>query len=163
MVYSYLNLFLFVIILLSKEVIVFNEEILVLFAFGLFVYLVSAYGGVMLAEELDTRGLKIKEELDLFKGLQQKTLQYLINYHSKQRQLTSELQNILRVSKEELVTFELYHTEALINTTLTSLDERLKRIVIVETSRTAAKKTGMFVFLETKRKSIKTIFNNFKV
>jgi len=140
MVYSYLNLFLFVIILLSKEVIVFNEEILVLFAFGLFVYLVSVYGGAMLAEELDNRGLKIKEELDLYKGLQQKTLQHLINYHSKQRQLTGELQSILRVSKEELIIFELYHTDALINATLASLDERLKRIVIAETSRTAAKK-----------------------
>jgi len=148
MVYSYLNLLLFVIILLSKEVIVFNEEILVLFAFGLFVYLVSVYGGAMLAEELDNRGLKIKEELDLYKGLQQKTLQHLINYHSKQRQLTGELQSILRVSKEELIIFELYHTDALINATLASLDERLKRIVIAETSRTAAKKTGVFLFLD---------------
>ena len=102
----------------------------------------------MLAEELDNRGLKIKEELDLYKGLQQKTLQHLINYHSKQRQLTGELQSILRVSKEELIIFELYHTDALINATLASLDERLKRIVIAETSRTAAKKTGVFLFLD---------------
>ena len=37
---------------LSKEFLVFNEEVLVLFAFGIFICLFVGYGGGMVGEEL---------------------------------------------------------------------------------------------------------------
>jgi F0F1-type ATP synthase membrane subunit b/b' len=54
-----------ILIAFSKEVLVFNEEVLILFCFSVFIYLIINYGGDMIASELDSRNKKIKEELDL--------------------------------------------------------------------------------------------------
>ena len=39
-------------VMLSKEFLVFNEEVLVLLAFGIFIYLLVNYGGEMIAGEI---------------------------------------------------------------------------------------------------------------
>ena len=67
---KYLYGVLLVLIALSKEFLVFNEEVLVLLAFSIFIYLLVNYAGEMIASELDSRKIKIKEEFDLYKNLQ---------------------------------------------------------------------------------------------
>ena len=66
----YLYIILLALVALSKEFLVFNEEVLVLLAFAIFIYLLVNYGGEMIASELDARKEKIKEEFDLYKNLQ---------------------------------------------------------------------------------------------
>jgi len=68
----YLYVALLGLVALSKEFLVFNEEVLVLLAFAIFIYLLVNYGGEMIAAELDSRKDKIKEEFDLYKNLQEK-------------------------------------------------------------------------------------------
>ena len=75
---KYLYGVLLVLIALSKEFLVFNEEVLVLLAFSIFIYLLVNYAGEMIASELDSRKIKIKEEFDLYKNLQEKTFTLLI-------------------------------------------------------------------------------------
>ena len=58
---KYLYGVLLVLIALSKEFLVFNEEVLVLLAFSIFIYLLVNYAGEMIASELDSRKIKIKE------------------------------------------------------------------------------------------------------
>ena len=48
-----------ILIVLSKEILVFNEEILVLFAFGIFIFLVYNFAGSLISLELNARGVKI--------------------------------------------------------------------------------------------------------
>nr|QIC54964.1 ATP synthase F0 subunit 4 [Cryptophyta sp. CCMP2293] len=79
------------IVLISKEFIIFNEEILVLFAFGFFIHLVVIGIGQVSGEELIMRGNKIKGDFDFYKNLQTKGLSYLINYNEKQQELSQEL------------------------------------------------------------------------
>ena len=67
---KYLYGVLLMLIALSKEFLVFNEEVLVLLAFSIFIYLLVNYAGEMISSELDARKIKIKEEFDLYKNLQ---------------------------------------------------------------------------------------------
>ena len=83
--FKYLLFFLLsILIVLSKEILVFNEEILVLFAFGIFIFLVYNFAGNLISLELDARSVKIEEEFGFYKHMQQKTLSHLISYHKKQ-------------------------------------------------------------------------------
>jgi len=65
---KYLYGVLLVLIALSKEFLVFNEEVLVLLAFSIFIYLLVNYGGEMIAGELDSRKEKIKEVFEISKA-----------------------------------------------------------------------------------------------
>ena len=105
---KYLYIVLLGLVALSKEFLVFNEEVLVLLAFAIFVYLLVNYGGEMIAAELDSRKEKIKEEFDLYKNLQEKTFTHLINYHKKQKLLSSEIKEIFEISKSEIANIERY-------------------------------------------------------
>ena len=64
---KYLYGVLLVLIALSKEFLVFNEEVLVLLAFSIFIYLLVNYAGEMIASELDSRKIKIKDLLNDYK------------------------------------------------------------------------------------------------
>ena len=99
----YLYIILLALVALSKEFLVFNEEVLVLLAFAIFIYLLVNYGGEMIASELDARKEKIKEEFDLYKNLQEKTFTHLISYHQKQKLLNSEIKEIFEISKAEIL------------------------------------------------------------
>ena len=61
-----LFLLLLVLVVLSKEILVFNEEILVLFAFGIFIFLVYNFASSLISLELDARSVKIEEEFSFY-------------------------------------------------------------------------------------------------
>ena len=106
---KYLYIILLGLVALSKEFLVFNEEVLVLLAFGIFIYLMVNYGGEMIAGELDSRKEKIKEEFDLYKNLQEKTFTHLISYHKKQQSLSTEIKEVFDISKSEINNIEKYY------------------------------------------------------
>ena len=92
-----LPLILFIVIVLSKEILVFNEEILVLFAFGIFIFLVYNFASDLISSELDSRSVKIQEEFNFYRSMQEKTLTHLIAYHNKQKLLSEEIKAIFAI------------------------------------------------------------------
>jgi len=131
----------------SKEFLVFNEEVLVLLAFAIFVYLLVNYGGEMIAAELDARKEKIKEEFDLYKNLQEKTFTHLISYHQKQKLLSSEIKEVFEISKSEIANIERYYEKSLENFIASNFEERLKRIASNETKDNSALQKEIFTDL----------------
>jgi len=129
---KYLYVVLLGLIAFSKEFLVFNEEVLVLLAFVIFIYLIVTYGGEVIGGELDLRKEKIKEEFDLYKNLQEKTFTHLISYHKKQKLLSIEIKEILNISKLEISNIENYYQNSLENSLISNFEERLKRVSINE-------------------------------
>jgi len=134
---------------LSKEFLVFNEEVLVLLAFAIFIYLLVNYGGEMIAAELDSRKDKIKEEFNLYKNLQEKTFTHLISYHQKQKLLSSEIKEIFETSKSEIVNIEKYYENLLQNSLISNFEERLKRVSNNENKTNSALQKEIFSDLRT--------------
>jgi F0F1-type ATP synthase membrane subunit b/b' len=141
---KYLYIVLLGLVALSKEFLVFNEEVLVLLAFAIFVYLLVNYGGEMIAAELDSRKEKIKEEFDLYKNLQEKTFTHLINYHKKQKLLSSEIKEIFEISKSEIANIERYYENLLQNSLISNFEERLKRVSTNENKTNSALQKEIF-------------------
>ena len=146
---KYLYVVLVGLVALSKEFLVFNEEVLVLLAFGIFICLLVNYGGGMIAGELDSRKEKIKEEFDLYKNLQEKTFTHLISYHKKQKLLSLEIKEVLNLSKSEVLNIEYYYQNLLENSLIENFEERLKRISINENKTNAVLQKEIFVDLKS--------------
>jgi hypothetical protein len=98
------NPYLFVILILfSKEFIIFNEEILVLSAFVFFTRFIVMGVGKMTANELVARSNKIKINFLFYKNLQTKALFYLTKNNKKQTKLSLLLKKSLT-----LLNFEIF-------------------------------------------------------
>ena len=117
---------------LSKEILVFNEEILVLFSFGIFIFLVYNFGSTLISSELDSRAIKIQEEFNYYKNMQEKTLNHLISYHQKQKLLSDEIKSILSITIKDinliLSTYSLLFVRSFNNI----IEEKLKKIIATE-------------------------------
>lgn len=133
----------------SKEFLVFNEEVLVLLSFAIFIFLLINYGGEMIASELDSRKQKIKEEFDLYKNLQEKTFIHLIAYHKKQKLLSFEIKEIFEISKSEIFNIEKYYENSLQNHLVFNFEERLKRVVTNENKTNLALQKEIFLELKS--------------
>jgi len=157
---KYLYVALLGLIVLSKELLVFNEEALVLFAFALFIYLFFSYGGEIIAGELDSRKEKIKEEFDLYKNLQLKTFTHLVKYHKKQKLLNLEIKEIFAISKAEILSIEKYYQCLLESFIVLNLEERLKRVLINENKSNIVFKKEIFKDLRLHLVNSYSIENN---
>jgi hypothetical protein len=130
---KYLLLFLLSIsIILSKEILVFNEEILVLFAFGIFIFLVYNFAGSLISVELDSRGVKIEEEFTFYRHMQQKTLTHLMSYHKKQILLSEEVKCIFLLTKDDIKIVISNYSQLFLKFLTNGIDDKLKKIVSVE-------------------------------
>ena len=127
-----LFLLLSTLILLSKEILVFNEEILVLFAFGIFIFLVYNFAGDLLSIELDSRSAKIEEEFSFYKNIQQKTLIHLISYHKKQIFLSEEVKSIFSITRKDIDVIVYNYSQIFSKFLSISIDDKLKKIVSME-------------------------------
>jgi len=145
----YLYVVLLGLVSLSKEFLVFNEEVLVLFAFTLFIYLFVIYGAEIIAGELDSRKVKIKEGFDLYKNLQEKTFIHLVSYHKKQKSLSLEIKEIFDISKAEILNIEKYYQSLLENLLILSFEGRLKRLLINENKTNVVLQNEIFVDLQS--------------
>lgn len=132
----------------SKEFLVFNEEVLVLFAFGIFICLLVSYGGDMIGEELDSRKEKIEEEFDLYKNLQEKTFTHLVSYHEKQKLLSLEMKEMLDVSRSEILNTEIHYQNSLENFLSLNFEERLKRVSVNQNKTNGVLQKEIFVDLK---------------
>ena len=126
------QLILLFLIFISKEFIVFNEEILVLLAFFIFIFLVINYAKSSINESLNDKLEQIKNEFDFYKNLQKQTISYLIGYHKKQTLLVDNIKKILFFSKEELKYIEKSYVFFWSNKLRTNFEDMLKKIVSCE-------------------------------
>nr|YP_009476730.1 ATP synthase F0 subunit 4 [Cryptomonas curvata]AVM81223.1 ATP synthase F0 subunit 4 [Cryptomonas curvata] len=117
---------------LSKEILVFNEEILVLFSFGIFIFLVYNFGSTMISSELDSRAVKIQEEFAYYRDMQEKTLTHLISYHKKQRLLSDEIKFIFLIVKKDIDLLILTYSKLFVKSFYNTIEEKLKKVVANE-------------------------------
>lgn len=87
----YLNLIFLLLFLLSKEFLVFNEELLILFSFSLFFYLALTFGSSFLTLELNKQSSFIKDKLLDYKNLQKSIFNNLSSYYQQQSFLFSDI------------------------------------------------------------------------
>ena len=131
--FKYLLFFLLsALIVLSKEILVFNEEILVLFAFGIFIFLVYNFAGSLISIELDSRSVKIEEEFSFYKQMQQKTLNHLISYHKKQILLSEEVKSIFSITKNDINVVTSNCSQLFLKFLINGIDDKLRKIVSIE-------------------------------
>ena len=91
---------LFLIVTLSAvEILVYNEEILLLVCFSLFIIVAYRSLNEMVASELDDRASKIKSELDSFSTIRKETLESLLEKQKERKHLSSTITDILSFSK----------------------------------------------------------------
>nr|NP_066455.1 hypothetical protein RhsaoMp02 [Rhodomonas salina]AAG17726.1 unknown [Rhodomonas salina] len=126
---------LLIFVFISKEFIVFNEEVLVLLSFFIFIFLVINYGKDSINESLNSKLEEIKNEFDFYKNLQKQTISYLINYHKKQVLLVNNVKKILEFSKLELKIVENYFNILGRNKTKLNFEDKLKKIVNCESQK----------------------------
>lgn len=131
------QLVLLVFIFISKEFIVFNEEVLVLVAFFIFIFLIINYAKASINESLKSKLEEIRNEFDFYKNLQKQTVSYLINYHKKQTLLVENIKKILVFSKEELKFIESCYTILWRNKVKLNFEEKLKKLVNCESQKNA--------------------------
>jgi hypothetical protein len=120
-------LILSILIILSKEILVFNEEILVLFSFVVFFSLSYNFVSGSISHELDLRSNKIKEEFDFYKEMKEKTILHLVSYYKKQKSLSQKVKLIFYAVKNS-IDFLLTHCLISYLKELTlDIEEKLKK------------------------------------
>lgn len=82
-------------VLLSKEILVFNEETLILFSFVLFLYLSYKFLGYHFYKELDDRNSNIEKDFQYCNNVQKSILLNLFIYYENQKNLVSDINSIV--------------------------------------------------------------------
>jgi len=119
-------------IVFSKEILVFNEEILVLLSFIVFSFLFYNFTRDTICIELNLRSNKIKEEFDFYEETRKKTLIHIISYYSKQKLLSHKIKYI-STSIEENIKFILFNSFILHTKLLNSnINDKLLRLILNE-------------------------------
>jgi hypothetical protein len=79
-----------------------DEEVLVLYAFILFVALAYHYGSSVVDGMIRSEAEKVSKEFDAFFDVQKKVLKTLIQYHGLQVLVISQIKELLEFSKSEI-------------------------------------------------------------
>ena len=79
-----------------------DEEVLVLYAFILFVALAYHYGSSIVDGMIRSEAEKVSKEFDAFFDVQKKVLKTLIQYHGLQVLVISQIKELLEFSKGEI-------------------------------------------------------------
>lgn len=125
---------LFIIFVCAKEILVFNEEILIVIAFSLFLYLVLQYGSSMIATELDDKAKIIQNKFDIYKNIEEKTMIHLINYHKKREFLSEKIKLLSNIKKSRINIIQQYYKAILLKQVLLQTEETLNRLIFNEFS-----------------------------
>lgn len=118
------------IILLSKELIVFNEEILVVLAFFTFIYLVIQNASNIISSELDEKSTAIKNKFDVYNTIQEKTIIYLCDYYTKREFLAKKIQDGNKTKLSRLGILNNHIQVGLVKETKSSVEEILIRFIL---------------------------------
>jgi len=124
-----LYLVLFFSICLSKEVLVFNEELLIVFSFFVFLFLIYNLTSNQIDLELDCRAGKVREEFDFYVQLQKQTFKYLIQYYNKQKSLSTDIEKAFVFLKEDIFLIISTHSNIMLKFLSFSIEDKLKKIL----------------------------------
>lgn len=120
------------ILISAKELLVFNEEILIVIAFSTFIYLVSKYGSDILSKDLDEKAIIIQNKFDIYINIQEKTIIHLLNYHSKRIALSIKIKTISKIKKLRMGIINDYYKNNLNKKTLLQVEDTLNRFILNE-------------------------------
>lgn len=132
------KILLIICIVCSKEILVFNEEILIVLAFSVFIYLVSSSASTMIADELNEKSKTIKAKFEIYKDIQEKTIIHLLNYHHKREILSDKIKTISQIRQLRLSNIDKYCKASLNKQTFIHLEDTLNRFVLNEYATNAA-------------------------
>lgn len=128
---SFKILFLIVLVFV-KEMLVFNEELLIVIAFSLFIYLVFDNVGSLIVNELDEKSQVIQNKFKVYKKIQEKTISYLLNYHAKREVLPKKVRTIARTRTLRTRLINQYHQMHLSKNILSHLEDTLDKFHLNE-------------------------------
>ena len=121
-------------VLTSREILVYNEELLVAISFFVFVGFAYVNLSDVFAASLDDRAKQIQKEFDYYFALNEEVLELLISYHGKRKSLAKELKNISTFSQQEIRNILNKYQHALENNISLQLEQKLKTIYMKEQS-----------------------------
>lgn len=116
----------------AKEILVFNEEILIVIAFSIFLYLVSQYASTAIVDELDEKAKMIQNKFDIYKNIEEKTILHLLNYHKKRELLSEKIKTISKIKKLRMNIVHQYYKTNLNKQTLNHIEDTLNRFMLSE-------------------------------
>jgi F-type H+-transporting ATPase subunit b len=124
---------LFLIVTLSAvEILVYNEEILLLVCFSLFIIVAYRSLNEMVASELDDRASKIKSELDSFSTIRKETLESLLEKQKERKHLSSTITDILSFSKKEAEILVVLNSKSLDDSLGQQMKQKLSTLKLSE-------------------------------
>nr|AST08911.1 ATP synthase F0 subunit beta [Micractinium conductrix] len=126
----YLFIFLAFAVLSSKNILIYNEETLVALSFFCFVFFVLHYFGNTIKESLNERSQVIREELQNFVILKEKSFQDLLNQHQKVSRLMNAMSVLNTFTKNELNSLNQNSEKALNNLFSSRIQNKLKTLVL---------------------------------
>lgn len=127
-----LKVLIFIIVIISKEILVLNEEILIVLAFTIFIYLILNNASSMISEELDQKAHSIKNKFDIYKNIQEKTILHLSNYFKKRELLSETLKIIYNIKKIRIVLINRYYKITLKKQPFLQIDDIFNRFILNE-------------------------------
>jgi len=125
-------LFLFFSICFSKEIFVFNEELLIVFSFLVFLFLVYSLISNQVGVELDLRANNIKQEFDFYVKIHKDTLNYLLLYYNKQKCLSVDIDKAFLILKKDTCLVIQAYSNLVLKFLFFSFDDKFKKILSLE-------------------------------
>jgi hypothetical protein len=128
---KYSHHLLLLLILISKECLILNEEILVLFSFIVFCRLIVTYISQLIEVELKIRTKKMKKSYNFLKQLQNKSLLLSKKYSEKQARFSLFLiKSLILIKKETLLITNIFQrtlNNKMISSGVSILDDSLSK------------------------------------
>ena len=128
---KYSHHLLLLVILISKECLILNEEILVLFSFIVFCRLIVTYISQLIEVELKIRTKKMKKSYNFLKQLQNKSLLLSKKYNEKQARFSLFLiKSLILIKKETLLITNIFQrtlNNKMISSGVSILDDSLSK------------------------------------
>lgn len=128
--------FLFILVIVSKEILVFNEEILVLFSFIIFFLIFQNYVFAILSFELNLRSNRIKEELYFYQQVLKKTLTHMVSYYNKQKFLNERIRLVLLIVDKNISYIFFSSISLHLKLLAFDIDNKLKKLAFNESKMT---------------------------
>lgn len=119
-------------VLTGKEILIFNEEILIVLTFSAFVTFAYINLGDGIANDLNERSLKIQQEFEEYYVVREEIVKNLITYHQKQLSLANEIEAIAAFSKNQVEYIVEKQSLSLEATIVQQIKQKLKTIVAEE-------------------------------
>lgn len=142
--------------LITLNIVVLNAEALVALCFVLFVLFAYSNFSNIVIDMLEERTNKIQKDFNYYFELQEEVLTTLISYHKKRITLSEEINEISFFSKTEIENILNKRQKELENIILEQIEQKLKTILIKETSIT------QMIQKETSSWFSKSVYNQFQ-